>query len=75
MKGDQLFVTRPAGCKMIKAALEGLARPERSAQRSRCFLKADDEYSQGARVVRNATAAFVFKRAAKQARETDNFLK
>lgn len=75
MRGGQLLVTRPAGCETMKAASEGLARPEHSAQRSRCFLKADDEYSQGARVVRNAIATFVFKRATKQARETDNFLK
>lgn len=75
MKGGQLLVTQLAGCEMIKVASEGLVRPEYSAQRSQCFLEADDEYSQGARVIRNVTATFVFKRAAKQARETDNFLK
>lgn len=38
MKGSQPSVTQK-----VKATLEGVARPEYSAQRSPCFLKTEDE--------------------------------
>lgn len=62
---------RHAACqwKKIEAALKVSVRPEYSVQRSQRFLKAEDKYSQGARVMRNATATFVFKGVAKQARD------
>lgn len=53
----------------IEAALNVSVRPEYSVQRSQCFLKTEDKYPQGARVMRNATATFVFKGVAKQGRD------
>lgn len=53
----------------IETALSVSVRPEYTIQSSQCFLKTEDKYSQGARVMRNATAAFVFKGVAKQARD------
>ena len=57
------------------SALKGMVRSEFSAEKFRCFLKTKDKYSQGARVIRNVIATFVFKGVEKQAKETDNSLK
>lgn len=53
----------------------GVVRSERSAERFPCFLKTEDKYSQGERVIKKVTATFVFKEVAKQGKETNHSLK